>query len=164
MFREQINYCVTTTATSGNYSLMFQHNSADSVLILCFRSGNVFHQICLATAPRGMLLPREILALTSFFLSLFEVPPPCAAIVGAGEKLSAGLPSVLQGEMKTSIVYTFGPGELEQVLASPTAKIIERHDYRCILDFLLMKLRTALDQKWLQSLPTLYKVTFFLAL
>ena len=29
------------------------------------------------------------------------------------------------------------------------------------LDFLLMKLRTALDRGWLQSLPTLHKVVYF---
>ena len=111
-----------------------------------------------------MLQPRETLALISSLLSLFEVRPSCAPLVGAGEKLGLGLSSSLPGVEKPSIVPIFNPEEFERVLASPTAKIIERYNYRSILDFLLMKLRTALDQEWLQSLPILHKVIFFLVL
>ena len=56
------------------------------------------------------------------------------------------------------IVTGFGPTELEKCLAMPTSRILERHDFRTIFDFLLMKLRTALDQEWLQSVPGLHKV------
>ena len=114
MFCELINYCVTATATSESYSLAFQHTSTDSHLILCFWSGNVFHQIRLRTAPRGMLLPREILAIIHSFLSLFEVPPSCAALVGSGEKLSLRLSSSLPGVKKPSIVHTFNPKSLSE--------------------------------------------------
>ena len=48
--------------------------------------------------------------------------------------------------------------DFERCLATPTAQIIERHDFRTILDFLLMKLRTALNKDWLQSVPILHKV------
>ena len=75
-----------------------------------------------------------------------------------GEKLNSCLSSELPGRQRPCIVNNFGPEKFERCLALPTAKIIERHDFRTIVDFLLMKLRTALDKNWLQSLPLLHKV------
>ena len=48
----------------------------------------------------------------------------------------------------------------ETSLSLPTAQKIKRHDCCTILSFLRMKLRTALDRDWLQSLPTLHKVYY----
>ena len=64
-----------------------------------------------------------------------------------GEKLNSCLSSELPGRQRPCIVNNFGPEEFERCLAAlHTAKIIERHDFRTIVDFLLMKLRTALDK------------------
>ena len=98
------------------------------------------------------------MTLLSSFLSLFDDPPDCIALIGIGEKLDECLASTLPGLNRPSIVKLFRPTEFENSLAIPTAQIIERHDFRTILDFLLMKLRTALDREWLQSLPILHKV------
>ena len=118
---------------------------------------------CLGSAPRGMLLPRKILGLISSFISLFETPPTCVSLNNFDEKMSHCLSSCLPGDHQPSIVRTYGPEEFEKSLGLPTSQIIERHDYRTILDFLVMKLRTALDKDWLQKLPLLYKVTCIFA-
>ena len=118
-----------------------------------FWSGNVLHHVCLGSAPRGMLLPRKILVLISSFISLFETPPACVSLINFDEKMSHCLSNCLPGDHQPSVVRTYGPEEFEKSLGLPTSQIIERHDYRTILDFLLMKLRTALDKDWLQKLP-----------
>ena len=149
---------MTMPTSSGAYSLAVQHSATHSFVVLSFWSGNVFHRVCLGSSPRGLLLPRRILKLLASFLSLFDVPPSCIALFGVGDKLDDCLSSTLPGAKRPCIVNTFGTTDIETSLALPTAQIIERHDFRTILDFLLMNLRTALDRDWLQNLPTLHKV------
>ena len=153
-----MDYCVKSISTSGYYSLAMQHTPTFSYIILCFWSENTMHRICIGGAPRGLLLPRKILSLVASFLGLFEELPICVSLTGFEDKLNECLSTCLTGTATTSIVSSFGPPEFERYLAIPTAQIIERHDFRTILDFLLMKLRTALDKDWLQSLPVLHKV------
>ena len=162
MFRELMGYCTTMMTSSGAYSLSLQNTTTSSFVIMSFWAGNVFHRVCLGSAPRGTLLPRKILSLISSFLSLFETPPPCIALIGVGEKLDECLVSTLPGSRRPTIINNFNSPEFENFLARPTSQIIERHDYRTIIDFLLMKLRTALDRDWLQSLPNLYQVLLVL--
>ena len=94
----------------------------------------------------------------SSFISLFEEAPSCVALIDFSEKLSECLSNCLLGKQQSSVVSSYGPEEFEKSLAFPTSQIIERHDFRTILDFLLMKLRTALDRDWLKKLPLLHKV------
>ena len=158
MFRELVGYCVTAIAASGHYSFVLQHTPAATYLILNFWSGNVLQHVCLGSGPRGMLMPRKTLMTVSSFISLFEEAPSCVALIDFSEKLSECLLNCLPGKQQSSVVSSYGPEELEKSLALPTSQIIERHDFRTILDFLLMKLRTALDRDWLKKLPLLHKV------
>ena len=158
MFRELIDYCVTACASSGIYSLSLEKTPTNDLVIVSFWSGNVLHRICLGTGPRGLLIPKKILGLVASFITLFESPPSCVCLVGMGDKFNQCLTSTLPGTKRPNLVHSFGPNDFEKCLAGPTVNIIERHDFRSILDFLLMKLRTALDRDWLQSLPLLHKV------
>ena len=156
MFRELIDYCVTACASSGIYSLSLEKTPNDLVIV-SFWSGNVLHRISLGTGPRGLLIPKKIFGLVASFITLFESPPSCVCLVGMGDKLNQCLTSTLPGTKRSNLVHSFGPNDFEKCLPGPTVNIIERHDFRSILDFLLMKLRTTLDRDWLQSLP-LHKV------
>ena len=158
MFRELVNYCVTNVTANGTYSLSMVHLATESSLYLGFWSGNVFHQVCIGTGLRGFLIPRKVLTLIASLISLFDTPPPRACLVGLGERLNFCLMSALPGQQRPNTLNNFGLEEFERSLALPTAKIIERHDYKTIIDFLLLKLRTALDRDWLQSIPLLHKV------
>ena len=157
MFRELIDYCVTACASSGIYSLSLEKTPTNDLVIVSFWSGNVLHRICLGTGPRGLLIPKKILGLVASFITLFENPPSCVCLVGMGDKLNQCLTSTLPGTKRPNLVHSFGQMISRNVLLA-TVNIIERHDFRSILDFLLMKLRTALDRDWLQSLPLLLKV------
>ena len=158
MFRELMGYCVAAISSSEHYSLALQHTTTATFVILNFWSGNVLHRVCLGSAPRGMLLPRKILSLVSSFLSLFDTVPTCISLIDIGEKLSECSAPSLPGKQQPTVICTFGIEEFEKSLAMPTAQIIERHDFRTIIDFLLMKLRTALDREWLRKIPLLHKV------
>ena len=162
MFRELIDFCVRAISTSKHYSLAIQNTPTASYVILCFWADTELHRVCIGGAPRGMLLPRKIINIVASFLSLFEVMPTCVCLIGFGDKLVDCFTTCLPGLKSPSAISSFGPNEFERTLAGPTTQIIERHDYRSILDYLLMKLRTALDKDWLHKLPLLHKVIIYL--
>ena len=126
-------------------------------------SGSVYHQICLGSGPRGLLIPKKILTAISSFVTLFESAPSCLSLIDCSAILEVFLLSSLPGQRPLSALCSFGPADFERCLAVPTSKILERHDFRTIIDFLLMILRTALDRDWLYSLPELHKVILFLS-
>ena len=112
-----------------------------------------------------MLLPRKILSLIPSFLRFFDTPPSCINPIGVGAKLDDCFISSLTGTKRPSNVNPLGPNVFENSLALPTAQLTERRDFRTILDFLLMTLKTALDKDWIQNLPILQKVgCFYLSL
>ena len=154
MYREMLSYSASSITASETYSLLFQCSQFKTLIFLNFWSGNVFYQICLGTGPRGTLIPKRMMGTVAAFLGLFDSPPFCVCLVDCPEKLCTCLKTSLPRKLKSASVDEFNQAELEQCLSIPTSRILERHDYRTIL----MKLRTALDRDWLQSLPTLHKV------
>ena len=153
-----MHYCGVTTGTAGVCSLSYESSLTRNFLFLSFWSGKVYYQVCLVSGPRGLLLPKKLLSLLSSYFSLSENPPSCLSLVNFDERLATCLDRSLSGKARPMVVNWFGVTELEICLSMPTSRILERHDFRTILDFLLM--RTALDQEWLQSIPVLHKVHF----
>ena len=160
LFRELMAYCVTMINSSGFYTIALQHTPTVSFRILNFWSCNVFHRVCLGSTLRGMLLPHKILNFISPFLCLFETFLTCVAMIKVGDKLGDCLSTCLPGEQQPANIRTSNPEDFERCLSVPTAQIIERYDFRTILDFMLMKLRTALDRDWPKKLPLFHKVGF----
>ena len=160
MFRELLNYSVTAFSTSEVYSLSLQCTHTSTEVYVIFWSGNVYHRVCLGSGPRRFLFPKRLLTVISSFLSLFETAPSFIELTGCPDRLDCSLTSALPGNLRPYAINYFGPKDLERCLSLPTSRILERHDFRFILDYLLMKLRTALDREWQQALPVLHKVTF----
>ena len=158
MYRELLSYCASSITVSETDSLSFQCSQFKTHIFLNFWSGNVFYQICLGAGPRGTLIPKRMMGTIAAFLGLFDSPPSCVCLVDCPEKLCTCLKTSLPGKLNSASVNVFNQAELARCLSFPTSRILEGHDYRTILDFLLMKLRTALERDLLQSLPTLHKV------
>ena len=59
------------------------------------------------------------------------------------------------------VIPTFSFEDLDKVLAGPAIKILDRYDHHSVLQFLLMKLRSATGSVWLNDLPELRKVISF---
>ena len=141
MFRELMHYCVVTSGTTGIYSLLFQSSFTVNNFYLNFWSGNICYQVCLGSGPRGILLLKKIYAIRLSYLSQFESPPNGLSLINFDTQLGACLVNSLPGTNRTIVVNGFGSMELEKCLAMPTLRILKRHDFRTILDFLLIKLR-----------------------
>ena len=159
MFHELMFYCTRSVEESSFFSFELVKGVIEDLLFLNFWNGNSLQRICLGAAPHGFLVPKVTLRLIAAFYSLFDRSPICLSTVGFDDKLFSSL--VLHLKLKKKKVIrslTFRPKDLEKSLALPSVKILDRYDYRSILDFLLLKLRTALDSDWLLSLPDLHKV------
>ena len=64
----------------------------------------------------------------------------------------------LQQSPEICIVPNFSYEELYKTLAGPTIKILDRYNFRSVIQFFLMKLHSPLDSDWLSNLPELRKV------
>ena len=114
---------------------------------------------CITSRLPGQCSPRDAITTKylnfSFsFLSLFNVVATCISLIDVGEKLGECLFSCLAGKQQQTVVRIFGADQFEKRLSVPTTQIIECHENRPILDFLLMKLRTALDRYWFEEDPS----------
>ena len=131
---------------SWNIFSIFPSNQFETQVFANFWAGHVFYQVCLGSGPRGTLIPKKMMGVVSSFLSLFENHPSCVCLVDCPDRLTTCFKTFLPGSLRPTSVNGFGTNELERCLSLPTSRILERHDYRTILDFLLMKLRTALER------------------
>lgn len=155
-------YCTRSVEDSSFFSFELVKGVPEDLVFLNFWNEDSLQRVCLGVAPHGFLVPKITLKLIASFYSLFEKSPACLSVVGFDDKLYSSLSSYSKLKKKKIMRSpTFKPKDLEKSLLLPSVKILDRYDYRSILDFLLLKLRTALDNDWLQSLPDLHKASFF---
>ena len=58
----------------------------------------------------------------------------------------------------------FDPEDLQRVLVIPSVQVMDRFDFRSVLDFLLLRLRSASGSSWLSGLLEFQKVIFHIFL
>ena len=160
-FRELLDYCVISFSVTNSYSLSVKLTPTDTHVFLNFWSGNVYDQTCLGCGRRRLLMPKNILVTISSFINLFETAPSCVSVFDCNAKLETCLIYTLPRQLQPSALCSFGADELERCQAVSTAKILEGHDFRTVLDFFLMKLRTELDKDCRLAIPVLHKVILF---
>ena len=161
MFRTLLSYSTTSIIQSGQFSLQLNACRDRSQVILSFWSSNVFSYYVIAEVPDSLVTPKEILQLISSFLAVFPTIPPLYSLLGFDGRMSKSITSELVQVPTVCVVPTFSYEDLDRVLAGPTIKILDRYDYHSVLQFLLMKLRTASGSLWLNELSELRKVSFF---
>ena len=133
-------------------------------VFLIFWSGNVLNQLLLAEVPNVLFTPKWILQVVCSFLAVFPAIPPLHSLSGFDGRTSKSLVTELVQAPAVCIVPTFCFEDLDKALAGPTVKILDRYDYHSVLQFLLMKLRTASGSEWLNDLPELRKVRILIIL
>ena len=143
MFRTLLSYSVTAIGQSGQFSLQLHSNQDNSQLVLTFWSGNVFNNLLLAEIPNSLMIAKEILQIVSSFLAAFPSIPPLYSLLGFDGRTTKTIITESVQVPTVCVVPTFSHEDLDKLLAGPTVKILDRYDYHSVLQFLLMKLRTA---------------------
>ena len=124
------------------------------VFNLAFWSGNVYNCICLAEFQNSLLTPKKALEILCSFLAIPSCSPNVFSLLGFDGRINKTSP--------ICVVPTFGYDEFHEVLAGPCVRIFDRYDHQSVLQFLLMKHRTATDSAWLDILSELRQVSFFI--
>ena len=158
MFRGLLSYSIASISQSGQCSLQLQGLNDCIRVVITFWAGNVFNYFCLAEFPDAQLSAKKAIQVVSSYLSVPSKPPLVYSLLGFDARSAKTLTVELNQIPSICVVPTFGHCDLYKVLAGPTVKILDRFDYHSILQFLLMKLKTALEAAWLNNNPELRKV------
>ena len=162
MFRELVSYSISSADMSGHCSLQLQVSNHHTIVVVTFWTGNVFNRLPLCKYPTSLLTARKTLEIVSSFLATSSKNPRIYSLLGFDARSSKAMVTELQQSPEICIVPNFSYEELYKTLAGPTIKILDRYDFRSVVQFLLMKLHSALDSDWLSNLPELRKVILLL--
>ena len=151
MFRGLLSYSIASISQSGQCSLQLQTLNGCIRVVITFWAGNVFNYFCLAEFPDAQLSAKKALQVVCSYLSVPSKPPPVYSLFGFDAQSAKTLTVEINQIPSVCVVPTFGHCDLYKVLAGPTVKILDRFDYHSILQFLLMKLKPALEAAWLNN-------------
>ena len=141
MFRELLSYCITTIESSGSYSLRLAFTAQETRLFVNFWSGNSLHSMCLAVLPGRLTNQSALIPIISSFVALLDKEVHLLFLSGFSRRLAWTISRVLPQHKTICSTPKFGP-----------------EDFRSVLDFLLLRLRSACGSSWLSSLPNFEKV------
>ena len=145
MFKELLRY-------SSMCSFQFNTTSKNSQINLAFWSaGNVYNCLCLSEFPNSLQPATKILEVISSFLAVTSDPPTLCSLLEFDGRVNKTLATELDQPTPVCIIPTFNFQELQKMLAGPCIKISDRYDFQSVLQFLLMKLRTALGPSRLDN-------------
>ena len=158
MFREVLSYSITSIESTGSYSLRLAFTAQETRLFVNFWSGNSLHSMCLAVLPGQLLNQSDLIPIISNFFALLDKEAHLLFLSGSSRRLAWTISRVLPQEKRICSTPKFGPEDLEELLLVPTVQILDRFNFRSVLDFLLLRLRSACGSPWLSSLPNFEKV------
>ena len=145
MFRELLSYCITSIEASSSYSLRLASLPTETRLFVNFWAGNSLHSMCLAVLPGRMCSPLELIPPINSFLALLDKSTELFFVSGFTQRFIWTVARVLPQHKKICQMPKFDEDDLERVLVVPTVKILGRFDFRSVLDFLVVRLRSALS-------------------
>ena len=159
MFRELLSYCVNSIETSKSYSLRITPCSTETKLYVNFWAGNSLHSMCIAVYPTRTNSPAVFIPPISGFLALLDKDVQLQFVTGFTRRFTCSLSRILPQHQRICSVPKFDAEDLESALLVPSVQILDRFDFRSVLDFLIMRLRSAIGSTWLTALPDFQKVT-----
>ena len=158
MFRELLSHYITSVEASNSNSLRFTSLPTETTLIINFWSVNSLHSMCLAVFPGRMCTPSDLFPPISNLLALLDKDAQLLFVSGFTQRFIWVVSRVLPQHKRVCQVHKFDEEDLEQVLLMPTVQILDRFDFRSVLDFLMVRLRSACGSLWLTALPEFQKV------
>ena len=159
IFRELLRFSTRFISQPGQCSLQLQSTSDSTKLFLSFWAGNVCNHLLLAEIASSLPESKKILEIIVCFLAVPTNFPVIFSLLGSDASSVKTQNSEWSQTPPVCVVPTLNCEDLYNVLAGPAGKILDRYDLHSVLQFLLMKLRTALDSTWLNNLPELRQVS-----
>ena len=114
--------------------------------------------MCLAVFPGRMCTPSDLIPPISSLLALLDKDAQLLFVSGFTKRFIWAISRVLPQHKRVCQAPKFDEEDLEQFLLVPTVQILNRFDFRSVLDFLMVRLRSACGSSWLTALPGFQKV------
>ena len=159
MFRALLSYCVNSIETSKSYSLRIATCSNETKLFVNFWAGNSLHSMCIAVYPSRTNSPAVFIPPISGFLALLDKGVQLQFVTGFTRRFTCSLSRILPQHQRICSVPKFDAEDLKRAILVPSVQILDRFDFHSVLDFLIMRLRSAIGSTWLSALPDFQKVT-----
>ena len=164
MFRELLSHCITSIVSWGSYSLRLAFTAQETRLFVSLWSGNSLHSMCLAVLPGRLTNQSALIPIISSFFALLDKEVHLLFLIGFSRRLAWTISRVLPQHKRICSTPKFGPEDLEDLLLVPTVQILDRLDFRSVLDFLLLRLRSACGSSWLSFFQILKRFIFYISI
>ena len=158
MFRELLSFCVDSIEANGSYSLRLTQYANETRLFVHFTARNCLYGLCIGVFPGRVYTPGTLLLLLSNFFALIGKDAHLLFMDGFAPRIVWTVSRVLTQHRKICRIPSFDAEDLEQTMLVPFVQILDRYDFRSVLDFLLLRLRSACSSPWLSSLPNFQHV------
>ena len=97
--------------------------------------------------------PGSLLSLLSGFFAIAEKDAHLLFLTGFDPRITWTVSRALPQRRRICSIPQFDAEDLVRMMLVPSVQILDRFDFRSLLDFLLLRLRSACDSSWMSSLP-----------
>ena len=153
MFRELLSFYLTSVEASGSFSLRLAVLSNETRLFINFWAGNSLHSLCIAVFPGRMTNSTALINPVRSFLALLDRDVQILFMSGFTRRFVWAISRVLPQRRRICATPRFDADDLESALLVPSVQLLDQFDVLSVLDFLLMRLRSACGSSWLSALP-----------
>ena len=140
MFCELLSFCITSIEKSGSYSLRLTECSGVTRLFVHFWADNSLYGLCIGVFPGRVCSPSSLLSLLSGFFALVEKDAHLLFLTGFERRITWTVSRELPQQKKVCSIPKFDAEDLERTMIVPSVQILDRFDFRSLLDFLLLRL------------------------
>ena len=145
MFRELLSFCVDSIEANGSYSLLMLTQYANETrLFVHFWARNSLYGLCIGVFP-GVYTPGTLLLLLSKFFALIVEYAHLLFMAGFAPRIVWTVSRVLSQHRIICRIPSFDAEDLEQTMLVPSVRILDQFDFRSVLDFVILRLRSVLS-------------------
>ena len=116
--------------------------------------------MCIAVYPSRAKSPAVFIPPISGFLALLDKDVQLSFVTGFTRCFTCSFSRILPQHERICLVPNIDVEDLESALLVPSVQILDCFDFSSVLDFLILRLRSAIGSTWLTALPDFQKVTF----
>ena len=148
MFHGLMQEVIDGVTEFGSFSIQaVQGNTRTFVVLKSWKGNNPFN-ICLGTFDRFTQFPFGEMTSLSGFFSCFPSPVHSTAIINLPSHLGKAIDHASGSKTSTICVPVFSFKDLQDVLRAPTSSVFGKADLFGLLDYLVIRMKTAATESW----------------
>ena len=151
MFHALMKDVIDGIATFGGFSLQCVRGDSRTHLFIRFWQQDNPRSLCLGTFDRHAVFPMGHLTSLSGLFSCFLENISAVSVIGYPPHFGKSLDHFSGSKNSTTNVPTFDFDDLCTLLRTPTSSVFGKADLFRLVDYLLIKMRHAMSEPWVQN-------------